>query len=123
MVTPKRAWSPLASLSHQSEPSVLRLVIIGALLFSAFHLHERASRLEERERSFQQRIGAFARQTRAKNERVGTSNTLDVSLHEIAEATPAQFLPASSPTFKDRAVRQAEFLEESRPIAIRTRDH
>ncbi|AGA26711.1 hypothetical protein [Singulisphaera acidiphila] len=117
MVTPKRAWSTLVRWWPRSEHSVLRLLTIGALVVSAFHLHDRANQLEQRERSLQQRMAAFSRQIQEQDERAGALGALPASLEKVVEATAE-----SSSPLVDSEVRRADYRQTIRPVALKARD-
>jgi hypothetical protein len=122
MVAPKHAWLLVVNSSHRHGRSATRMIVIGALLFSALHLHERAAKLEQRERSLQQRIGAFSRQTRTAGSGTGTHGAMAPSLERVPESSPAK--PADkSATFDEGVVRRADYQEVSPPIAVRTTAH
>lgn len=109
MVTQLRAWSRLVHPTPRSGSSVLRIVVLGALVFSAFQLHLRASRLEARERSLRQRTDASAYLSRSAGD--GESSQVAVSAERKRAAAS-----------EDHEVLRAGF-EVTRPaIAIRTTD-
>ena len=121
MEAPKRAWSILVNWCPRSGHSALRLITIGALVVSAFHLHDRANQLEQRERSLQRRIAAFSRQIQEKDERVRTLLALPAPLEAVVEASAAKSPLESSPSI-DSVVRQAVLRRAIRPVALKTTD-
>ncbi|WP_406695993.1 hypothetical protein V5E97_33860 [Singulisphaera sp. Ch08] len=119
MVTPKRAWSHLVRWSPRSEHSALRLITIGALLVSAFHLHDKANQLEQRERSLQQRMAAFSRQTQENAERAKVLGALPAPLEQVVESTVVPLAGESTPLV-DSVVRRADYQEVIRPVALQS---
>lgn len=114
MVTLKRAWSSVVPPFSTSGPSVLRFVVMGALLFSAFQLHVRASRLEERERLLERQ--AAARQAGGRD-----VLTPLPSLTREPVAAESESESESSPSAPvDPGVQRAEFEQVNPTIAIRT---
>jgi hypothetical protein len=122
MVAPKHAWFILVNSSHRYGPTATRMIVSGALVFSAFHLHDRATKLEQRERSLQQKIGAFARQTQMYEGRAGRPGAMAVSLEKVAESPPAKLAQRSSPLVDD-VVHHADYQEIAHPIAVQTTSH
>ncbi|SIO61754.1 hypothetical protein SAMN05444166_6846 [Singulisphaera sp. GP187] len=117
MVTPVRAWSGFIQWTSRSQHSALRIVTIGALLFAAFQLHERANRLEQRERLLQQQMAAISRQTQEHDERVRSLGTLPAPLERVAEASATNSTP-----FLDGVVHRASHPDLIRPVALKTTD-
>src|SRR5689334_12748695 len=115
MVAPKSAWAVLSGCYPQSEYSLLRLLTIGALVASAFHLHDRAGRLEERERSLERRIATIAQQTQPSNARVLPLSELPARLERVAEASDLSANEASS-MLDDSGLRRADY-EALHPMA------
>lgn len=118
MVAPKSAWAVLSGWYPRSEYSLLRLLTIGALVASAFHLHERAGRLEERERLLERRIASIAQQSQPSNERVLPLSDLPAPLERVAEASGISSNDASS-MLDDSGLRRADY-ERVQPVALKT---
>lgn len=108
METPKHAWAMLVNWRPRSEHSAFRLIAIGALVVSAFHLHDRASKLEQRERLLERRIAAFSREREEKNQRAQSFLTVPAARNEVVEVSTSKS-PLESTPYVDSVIRRAAY--------------
>jgi hypothetical protein len=119
MVAPACAWSVLPAKFRHLGPTGARLLIVAALLYPAFRLHDRAGEVEQRERSLKQMMEVVSRRERVNNDRERDLRALAARLEHESQANregpPRELLPI----LVDHGVRQAGFETFESPVKVR----